>query len=119
MWAECARSPQPAVDNDYASLPGRRGLPAGDAPVVRLRSGFGEHDARDAFEGRPLAGFLHKPYSNAARCDLVSRVIDDPLLARPPDVTAAQVLDSSVIRRAGGTPGKAASRGVVSRAARR
>jgi PAS domain S-box-containing protein len=35
VWVDCIRERRPALHNDYASLPNRRGLPAGHAPVVR------------------------------------------------------------------------------------
>ncbi len=35
VWADCVRVGRPVVHNDYASLPRRRGLPPGHAPVVR------------------------------------------------------------------------------------
>ena len=35
VWADCVRTGQPVVHNDYASLPGRQGLPPGHATVVR------------------------------------------------------------------------------------
>ncbi|HQR29760.1 MAG TPA: GAF domain-containing protein [Anaeromyxobacteraceae bacterium] len=35
VWADCVRERRPLVHNDYASLPTRRGLPAGHAEVVR------------------------------------------------------------------------------------
>jgi PAS domain S-box-containing protein len=35
VWAECVRTGQPVVHNDYASLPGRQGLPPGHAAVTR------------------------------------------------------------------------------------
>ena len=35
VWADCVRTGQPVVHNDYASLPGRQGLPPGHASVVR------------------------------------------------------------------------------------
>jgi PAS domain S-box-containing protein len=46
VWADCAREGRPVVHNDYATLPHRRGLPAGHAPVTRelvvpvMRSGL-------------------------------------------------------------------------------
>jgi len=36
VWADCIRHDQPLIYNDYASLPNRRGLPDGHAPVLRL-----------------------------------------------------------------------------------
>jgi signal transduction histidine kinase len=35
VWAACVRSGHPVVHNDYASAPGRKGMPPGHAPVVR------------------------------------------------------------------------------------
>src|SRR5512137_1300810 len=35
VWADCVRTGQPVVHNDYASVPGRQGLPPGHASVVR------------------------------------------------------------------------------------
>jgi PAS domain S-box-containing protein len=35
VWAECIHKRRPVIHNDYASLPNRRGLPPGHAPVVR------------------------------------------------------------------------------------
>jgi len=35
VWVECARVGRPVIHNDYASLPGRKGLPPGHAPVTR------------------------------------------------------------------------------------
>jgi len=35
VWADCVRTGQPVVHNDYASLPNRQGLPPGHASVVR------------------------------------------------------------------------------------
>lgn len=46
----------------------------GTVPVV-LCSGYREPDALTGFEGRRLSGVLHKPYSNAALCTLVDRLV--------------------------------------------
>ena len=35
VWADCLRTGQPVIHNDYASLPQQRGLPEGHAPLVR------------------------------------------------------------------------------------
>lgn len=35
VWAECIRQRRPVVHNDCASLPDRKGLPEGHAPVIR------------------------------------------------------------------------------------
>lgn len=35
VWADCIRECRPVIHNDYASLPQRKGLPAGHAEVVR------------------------------------------------------------------------------------
>jgi PAS domain S-box-containing protein len=35
VWADCVRERQPIIHNDYASLPNRRGMPPGHAPVIR------------------------------------------------------------------------------------
>ena len=35
VWVDCIREGQPVIHNDYASLPHRKGLPDGHAPVLR------------------------------------------------------------------------------------
>ena len=35
VWTDCLRTRLPVIHNDYASLPHKKGLPAGHAPVVR------------------------------------------------------------------------------------
>jgi PAS domain S-box-containing protein len=35
VWVDCVRQGRPVIHNDYASLPHRRGLPEGHAPVIR------------------------------------------------------------------------------------
>ena len=35
VWVDCVRERRAVIHNDYASLPHRKGLPAGHAPVVR------------------------------------------------------------------------------------
>ena len=35
VWVDCVREGRPVIHNDYASLPHRKGLPDGHAPVIR------------------------------------------------------------------------------------
>lgn len=35
VWVECLKTGKPVIHNDYATLPHKRGLPPGHAPVVR------------------------------------------------------------------------------------
>jgi len=35
VWVDCVRKGRPVIHNDYASLPHRKGLPEGHAPVIR------------------------------------------------------------------------------------
>jgi len=35
VWVECVRTRRPVIHNDYESLPNKKGLPAGHAPVLR------------------------------------------------------------------------------------
>ncbi len=35
VWVDCIRERRPVIHNDYASLPHRKGMPPGHAPVVR------------------------------------------------------------------------------------
>lgn len=35
VWADCIRQRRPLIQNDYASLPDKKGLPEGHAPVIR------------------------------------------------------------------------------------
>ncbi len=35
VWVDCVHQRRPVIHNDYLSLPGRKGLPEGHAPVIR------------------------------------------------------------------------------------
>ncbi|MDD5210469.1 MAG: PAS domain S-box protein [Elusimicrobiales bacterium] len=35
VWTDCVRERRPVIHNDYASLPAKKGLPAGHAPLIR------------------------------------------------------------------------------------
>lgn len=35
VWVECVRQRRPVLHNDYAGLPGKKGLPEGHAPLIR------------------------------------------------------------------------------------
>ena len=35
VWTDCVHERRPVIHNDYASLPHRKGLPPGHAPVIR------------------------------------------------------------------------------------
>ena len=35
VWVDCVREGRPVIHNDYASLPHRKGMPPGHAPVIR------------------------------------------------------------------------------------
>jgi signal transduction histidine kinase len=35
VWADCVRTGRPVIHNDFAAVPGKRGMPAGHAPVER------------------------------------------------------------------------------------
>jgi CheY-like chemotaxis protein len=47
-----------------------------DVPVI-LSSGYSDTEAQSRFRGKPLAGFINKPYTAAALGELVKRVLDE------------------------------------------
>lgn len=73
VWVDCVRTGEAVIHNDYASLPHRRGLPQGHAPLVR------ELVVPVKRNGRTVAilGMGNKPvdYSNAD-VDMVSLFAD-------------------------------------------
>ncbi|WP_028324764.1 PAS domain S-box protein [Desulfatirhabdium butyrativorans] len=65
VWADCIRERRPIVHNDYSTLPNRKGLPQGHAPVIRelvvpiFREGrimavFGVGNKRTAYDERDV-----------------------------------------------------------------
>ncbi len=65
VWAGCIRERKPLIHNDYASLPGKRGLPEGHAVIVREL-------VVPVFAGKRIAGVLgvgNKP-SNYVQSDV-------------------------------------------------
>ena len=57
VWADCARTGRPAIHNDYANLPDRKGMPEGHSPVIR-------HASVPVFDGDrvvAISGVANKP----------------------------------------------------------
>jgi PAS domain S-box-containing protein len=73
VWIDCLHERRPVIHNDYATLPHRRGLPAGHAPVVREL-------VVPVFRGDKIVAVLgvgNKPMDyDQLDLDLVSRLAD-------------------------------------------